>query len=139
MHQHDTNTCLSYIRPDQCTKRHDELKGVKRVEALVSQLQGSTPKTAHKAECMVADIQGDLQLLWALQRRGLAYDQANLLEFALRDAWVRYLIHRPFEDTRRGYKPPGRAQLLLADQKLFLLLAEDSRAGIVAKPGGDRP
>jgi hypothetical protein len=137
VHQYDSNT-LAYIHPEKATKREDELRGVKKLDIMLN-LSGSTPRTIHQSEEQKTPLNADLQLQWAWQRRGLAYDQANLIDFSVHNDWTSFLLHLPYEEVPFGYAPPTREQLLRADQKLFFIMAEASRTGIVARPGQARP
>ena len=105
--QYESNT-LSYIHPERCTKREDELNGKRKIEMPTITLVGATPKVTQKQEEQVADISGEMQLHWAWQRRSLAYDQANLTTFDVLNDWTSFLVRQPYETPPPGYKSPGR-------------------------------
>ena len=83
-----------------------------------------------------ADLGSDLLLRYALTRRGLALDQANLLRFRLHDSWVERLMK-----VRHTAPPPGcsaiaHQQILSADRKLFVKVAEATREGVQLQATG---
>ena len=67
---------------------------------------------------------------YCLVRRALAFDQANLMEFKLMEAWNEKLMQSRLEDPSPGFSRTTMKQLELADRKLFCILAEKTREGI---------
>ncbi|CAL1128318.1 unnamed protein product [Cladocopium goreaui] len=72
----------------------------------------------------------EIQVRYCLVRRALAFDQANLIEFKLLEAWSEKLMQSRLEDPAPGYARITMKQLELADRKLFCVLAEKTREGI---------
>ena len=95
----------------------------------------SSKNPANKLE---AELGTDLLLRYALTRRGLALDQANILEFALHDSWVEKLLEVKHTAALPGYSAVQYTQLLNADRRLFTKLAELTRSGIQVD-GAGRP
>eukprot|EP00971_Amphidinium_carterae_P055206 1088092-Amphidinium_carterae.1 len=73
-----------YIPPSECTTREQELHSEKKVRQLECGV-GGLVRVQSRAVDITASVNDNLLLKEALMRRGLAYDQANLLTFALHD------------------------------------------------------
>ena len=71
----------------------------------------------------------------ALDRRGLAYDQAAVLSFEVHSAWVAELIRAKHRIPPPRYEPVSWHQLYDADKELFLLASQSVKGGI--RPGTD--
>ena len=128
---------LSYIEPSACTSKSQEVLSKSKEDKHISIVDGSL-RIKNPANKLEAELGTDLLLRYALTRRGLALDQANILEFSLHDAWFEKLM-----EVKRTTSPPGHAavqynQLLNADRRLFTKLAELTRSGIQVE-GAGRP
>lgn len=77
-----------------------------------------------------------IQLRYALVRRGLALDQANILEFKLHDQWTEKLFYLRQRSVPPGYTAVTMRQLEEADKSVWSLLAEKTRGGIKMQPSG---
>ena len=97
-------------------------------------LSRSVTKTANSK--LEADISTDLMVRMALMRRGLALDQCNVLEYSLHDQWVEKVFDVRTETPTDGYAHISLQQVIQADRKLFLKLAELTREGIQVKHDG---
>ena len=129
---------LRYIAWHKCTKRNSELRGIKKETTFQTNSQGllkatTAPIASH------ADLASDLLLKSALQRRGLAYDQANLIEFELHNLWVEKLFRSRLKDQPTGYAQISYGQIEDADIALFTFMADQCRTGIVPNALGIRP
>ena len=74
----------------------------------------------------------EIQIRYCLVRRGLALEQANVLDFKLHDEWAELLMKVRMQEVRPGYQKVSLKQLELADKKFFTLMGEETRAGIKA-------
>ncbi len=83
-----------------------------------------------------ADLGSDLLLRYALTRRRLALDQANLLRFRLHDSWVERVMEVRHTAPPPGYSPVTHQQILSADRKLFVKVAEATREGVQLQATG---
>jgi hypothetical protein len=127
-----------YIAWERCTKRNNELRGIKKETSFQTTSQGLLKATSAPVEAR-ANLASDLLLKSALQRRGLAYDQANLLEFDLHNLLVEKLFKCRLKEQPHGYAQISYAQLHDADVALFHFLADHCRSGIVPDALGVRP
>ena len=93
-------------------------------------------KIENKGPGEKADASSDIMVLQALTRRSLAMDQANLVSYVKMQAWVDRLLRCRTEEAAPGYSNPSLRQIMLADQKLFIELADRTRSGIQATAAG---
>ena len=83
-----------------------------------------------------AELGTDLLLRYALTRRGLALDQANLVDYELHEGWVERLMEIRHTAPPANYAAVTHQQLLNADRKLFVKLAELTRSGVQLEATG---
>ncbi|OLP80428.1 hypothetical protein AK812_SmicGene39165 [Symbiodinium microadriaticum] len=72
--------CLRYIGPEKCHSREDEVQNIKPVSTSLS-VEGGKIKVTEDAGVEDRDIEGSLQVLNALRRRGVAYAFARLISW----------------------------------------------------------
>ena len=131
---------LSYVGPDECSSRAQEIVGIKRDPSLKLERdqQGNLKaKELHSED--KADVASDYKLRQAFTRRALAFDQANLMDFALSESWSAHLFKLIHKDVPAGYQKVTITQILKADRELFIKMADECRATIVPQVGGQRP
>ena len=93
-------------------------------------------KLENKGPDEKADTSSDILVLQALTRRSLAMDQANLVSYVKIQAWVDRILKCRTEEAPPGYSNPSLRQIMLADQKLFIELADRTRSGVQATAAG---
>ena len=76
----------------------------------------------------------EIQVRYALVWRGLALDHANVLEFSNHDKLIELLMDFRMQEPWSGYQ--RMKQLEAADKKFFVLLGEQTRAGIKSSAAG---
>ncbi|CAE7207103.1 GIP [Symbiodinium sp. CCMP2592] len=86
-----------------------------------------------------ASTASEVHVLQALQRRSLALDQANLVEYTLMQQWSDRLLRARMDDPPPQYSRPSWSQLVAADKKLFSELRDLTRDGVQSSSGGARP
>ena len=129
---------LKHIPLERCTKRSQEMAGVKSIEAFKFNAQGFMMRSTAE-EMLSSDTGNDLKVRYALVRRALAYDQCNLLAYSVQDQWINKIFHVLYKSPPLHFQQPTLVQLLHADQELFSLMAERTRANIIPVLGGGRP
>ena len=72
-----------------------------------------------------ADTSNELLMQWALQRRGLAFDQCKLMSNEVHDKWVQSLLMQLTREAPSGYSKVQMEQVLRADRELFTLMAQE--------------
>eukprot|EP00435_Cladocopium_sp_Y103_P009696 s2809_g2.t1 len=75
-------------------------------------------------EAIKVDSSTELELQWALQRRGVAFDQCGPIEWQVHQRWVQQLMGLLTKAVPEGYLYK-MSQLLKADRELFLVMSEE--------------
>ena len=115
-----------WIPPSKCVKRETEIQmaATKEKSSVVSVEQHVLKVTAAEDNLKV-DCSTELELQWALQRRGIALDQCGLIEWSVHQKWVQQLMSLLTKAVPDGYSRIKMSQLLKADREMFLVMAED--------------
>lgn len=120
---------VSYIGWEKCAKRDCEIRGVKTEKVWKPDSEGRIRETTSSTP-VSADLGSDLQLKYALQRRGLALEVAAVCDYQVHSLWVEILF-----DSLLGTPPPGYAkvslnQLKRADEEVWRRIALECRDGL---------
>ncbi|CAE7264827.1 unnamed protein product [Symbiodinium sp. CCMP2592] len=115
--------CLKYIGPEKCHSREDEVQNVKPLTTSLS-LEGGKLKVTEAAGMDDRDIEGSLQVLNALRRRGVAYAFARLISWEKHEAYVASLFRYLTKPAQPGYRKVSLRQILRADKLAFSKLSE---------------
>ena len=83
-----------------------------------------------------ADTSTELLLQMALQRRGIAMEMANILDYHVHHKWVERLLSARLDAPPSTHSLPTLDQCQQADRKLWQLLGEATRSGIQLRAGG---
>eukprot|EP00971_Amphidinium_carterae_P092038 1822384-Amphidinium_carterae.1 len=86
-----------------------------------------------------ADLSTDLLIYLALQRRGLALDQAGLCGYQAHSKWVEELFEHRLRGPPAGFSRVSLEQLQDADKTLWHKLSEACTDGIRIKADGKAP
>ena len=86
-----------------------------------------------------ADTSTDLLLMYALQRRALAFDQCNLITYDVLHGWTQVMIAAYLKPLPEGYRPISLEQLHYADLELFKRMMEENPSNIRPTLAGVRP
>ena len=129
---------LKFIPITQCTSREQEQSGHKKDPMLAMDAEGQITVKAGYVQAR-ADTSTDFKLYQAMNRRGLAYDQANLVDYLVHCSWVEYLFSAMQRRVPDGFQPISYQQIVRADKELWRKMADDTRAGIVPTATGVRP
>ena len=122
---------LHHIELSKCTSKEQEILNVSQREDRHITVDGTgSVKIKDKEMKLEADLSNDMLLRLCLMRRGLALDQCNVLDYAKHDAWVEKILDIRMESPPDGYQRVTLQQIVNADRKLFLKLAELTRSGI---------
>ena len=99
---YESNT-LRYVAWERCTSRLSEVQGdAKKDTRFTLDSQGKTLKLESKAPEDKCQVDSEVHLLLALQRRALALDQANIVDFSVIDVWHRSCSERDCKKCLRG-------------------------------------
>ena len=115
--------CLRYIGPEKCHSREDEVQNIKPVSTSLS-VEGGKIKVTEDAGVEDRDIEGSLQVLNALRRRGVAYAFARLISWDKHEAYVSSLFKYLMKPAQPGYRKVSLRQILRADKLAFSKMSE---------------
>lgn len=120
----ETN-CITWIPPSKCSKRDSEVQNNLKEKPMILSLEQQMVKLATPAEPLLADTSTDLQFQWALQRRGLAYDQCALIKYEEHEVWVQQLLGQLTREPPPGFSKVSINQVIRADRELFTIMAQE--------------
>ncbi|CAE7844528.1 unnamed protein product, partial [Symbiodinium sp. KB8] len=122
---------LAYVDLTICTSKDAEVKASsssKEDKHLTIDASGNVRMKGQQLK-IEADISSDLLLQYALERRGLALEQANIVAYDLHDMWVSKLFEARYREPPVNYSRVTQQQMIHADKQLFVKLAELTRGG----------
>ena len=125
-----------YIRPELCTSRAQETLQVKQSKTFALGSDGQL-RLSHRVDDLECSTAGEWKLRMALQRKSLAMDLAGLVSFQVSEGWHTYLFTVREREVPKNMKQVSLQQILDADKRLWILLAEEVRGKIVSRPGAD--
>lgn len=125
---------LRWISWDKCISKEQELTGDKKEQAFT--VSGNTLKLESRPADAIADTSSDILLNYALTRRSLAMDQANLVDFTVMQTWTDKIMKTRVDAPPAGFQKPSLKQLMSADVKFFEELADMTRSGVQANSAG---
>ena len=96
---------LSWIKPEDCTSRAQEIQSLKR-DPKVSLDAAGNLKISSKTMNSTCTISSELDLRNAFQRRSLAMDQAKLCSFTGIERWVQHLFLSHERAQPSGFASP---------------------------------
>ena len=133
--QYDNNR-LSYIAWEKCTSRSDEQeRDMKKDPMLTLDVTSGKLKLERKHEDAITEVNSDLRVQQALQRRALAYDLANVITYEKMMLWNEKLMKARLTDPPPGFNRVSFAQLERADRRFFAEVC-DLTSGIQLTTGG---
>eukprot|EP00435_Cladocopium_sp_Y103_P041572 s3385_g11.t1 len=122
---------LQHIEISRCTSKEQEvLCSTQKDDKHVSVDTSGNVRIKDKESKIDADLSTDMLTRLAFVRRGLALDQANVLDYLEHDRWVERLFDCKVSSQPDGYAKISMQQIINADRKLFVKLAELTRTGI---------
>ena len=128
---------LQHVELSRCTSKEQEvLNSSQREDKHVAIDASGAVRIRDKEHKLEADLSSDMFVRLALMRRGLAFDQANLLDYMEHDRWVEKIFDCRVANQPDGYGKISMQQIINADRKLFVKLAEGSRSGVQTTAAG---
>ena len=135
---HDTGSIV-WIAPSKCTKRDSEVQQSLKERPTTLTVEQQTLRLSAGEPKIKADTSNELLMQWALQRRGLAFDQCRLISNDVHDRWVQYLLTQLTKEVPTGYTKLQMEQVLRADRELFTLMAQEHVGPFANGPRGELP
>ena len=97
---------LIYIAPSKCSSRDSEIAAESKAKTKqVLTLEQGSLKTSSAPELPPADVGTELKLMFALQRRGLAFDLVNLVSWNVHVEWTNKLYRSLMTEVASGFHP----------------------------------
>ena len=121
---HDSGSIV-WAPPSKCTKRDSEVQQSLKEKPTTLTVEQQTLKHAAGEPKIRADTSNELLSQWALQRRGLAFDQCKLMSNDIHDKWVQSLLMQLTRESPSGFARVTMEQLLRADKELFTLMSQE--------------
>ena len=103
---------LRWISWDKCISKEQELMGDKKEQAFT--VSGNTLKLESRPADAIADTSSDILLNYALTRRSLAMDQANLVDLTVMQTWTDKIMKTRVDAPPAGFQKPSLKQLMSA-------------------------
>lgn len=131
---------LLYLPPSKCGSRDSEIhaEGKSKPKHIITLEQGAL-KTQASHELPAVDVGTELKLMYAFQRRGLAFDLVHLLSWPIHVQWTDKLYAALMSDAVQGFHSISLTQILRADRELFLILAAESDGNLKPIPPDTEP
>jgi len=124
---------ITWISPSRCSKRDAEVQMLgKERSSLVHLEAGGTLKVSASNKLPDADTTTALQLLYCLQRRGLALDQCSLINWPDHEWYVQSLVSFLHAEPVAGART-SVAQVIRADKEAWTLMSREIEGPIGVK------
>lgn len=134
----ETNSVI-WIAPSRCSKRDTEIQGTLKEKSQTLVVEQQTLKMSVPESKLHVDTSSEIQLQWALQRRGLAMDQCNLIRYGTHDKWVQTLMTSLTNEPPPGFSKISMEQVIRADKHIFTLMAQEISGSLKATVAGVLP
>ena len=126
---------LKFLAWNELTRRDDEIRSIKKTKVFETDSQGRL-KAGEEAHEEPADAATDLKLKYALQRRGVAMEIAQLLIFETHETYVNWLCKQLSRRPPVGFHAVSVSQVHQIDRKVFVKLADQTREGLETNTQG---
>ena len=129
---------VTYLAPEKCISRHDEIQCTKSDQQLSFDAQGNVKVT--KADSQLnCDVTGELRLRQCLTRKALAFDQIKLRSFDVMETWHNTMVQALMRKPPSGHKYVTIQQIMAADQELWNFLSQNTRGKLKVMVGQPPP
>ena len=127
---------ISYVTWDVCVSRdHEILTGAKKDSGLSFDASGHL-KLTKKEQVEPCNTSNEMAVRYCLIRRGLALEQANIMDYKKHERLAEKLMNARMEEAPSGCVRLTLKQVETADKKFWTLMAEKTREGIKAGSNG---
>lgn len=132
---------LAFVPYERLTSREQEVLNLKKDPEAVTwaaDAQG-TVRVKRPEPSLVADTASELKMQIALHRRGVALELSNLMSFEVHRSLVDVLFQALFKEVPGGFRRVSLSQVVAADKRCWVCLAESTAGGVQVTPMGVRP
>ena len=105
------------------------LKAKAKQKQVLTLEQGAL-KASSSQDLESADVGTELKLMFAFQRRGLAFDLVSLTSWEVHVEWTNKLYRALISEPAPGCNHITMSQILRADRELFMILASESNGNL---------
>jgi hypothetical protein len=130
---------LKYIPLDECVTRGQELQAVDRKDKSLKTDARGFVRESSTAVSLTADTSSDYKVRSAFLRRGLAFDQAQIMSFESHEKLPKMFFKELMREPPPGFRRVTLDQVIRADREVFRKLAEMTRSGVKPESSGNRP
>jgi len=130
---------VSYINPNRCLSRQQELMGSKPEKEIQLDATKTSLVVKEQQSHSEISISSDLALYQALQRRTLAMDLTGLASYEVMRKWVDRLFALYAQAPAPGFQKVTQAQLLRADRQAFVRISEQFTGSLKSFSGAGKP
>lgn len=130
---------VSYINPNRCLSRQQELMGSKPEKEIQLDATKTSLVVKEQQSHSEINISSDLALYQALQRRTLAMDLTGLASYEVMRKWVDRLFALYAQAPAPGFQKVTQAQLLRADRQAFVRISEQFTGSLKSFAGAGKP
>ena len=117
---------IIYIPPSRSGSRDAEIQAdAKQKPKQIITLEQGSLKSSTNDSLTTIDVGTEMKLMYALQRRGLAFDLVKLISWNVHQQWTDKLFTALAPDPPEHFQAPSITSLLKADRELFLILASE--------------
>ena len=130
---------MSYINPNRCLSRQQELMGSKPEKEIQLDATKTSLVVKEQQSHSEINISSDLALYQALQRRTLAMDLTGLASYEVMRRWVDRLFALYAQAPAPGFQKVTQAQPMRADRRAFLRISEQFTGSLKSFAGAGKP
>ncbi|CAE7441415.1 unnamed protein product [Symbiodinium sp. CCMP2592] len=130
---------LVWVPPSMCGKRDTEVaQGIEHKTSVV-QIEKEALKVAAPESETKADLTTPLLMHFAFQRRGIAFDQCGLIDWATHQDYLHRLLSAMSAPVPPGFHPVTATQVVRADKELFTIMARECPPPFKVRADGTKP
>ena len=127
---------LKYIEPAACTSRSQEVQGSSKTKELG--FEGGALIVKDKDDKLVAPASSEMQFMYAMASRGIAFKFAKLMSYQQHSQWTSFLLQAMQCDAPQGYSKPSLHQVMMCDKAAFTRMAS-SMGSVRQRPDNTCP
>ena len=129
---------LTYIKPEACTSRAQEMQQIKKDTRLQLEHDGTIKLNKTKAEAS-CNVGTELELRGALARRSLALDLSGVASYLTMEKWVHNLFVALQRPQPPGFSKVALTQIVECDKQLFIRASHALLAKLGRNERGVKP
>ena len=129
---------LTYIKPESCTSRAQEMQQIKKDTRLQLEQDGTIKLSKTKADAS-CNVGTELELRGAYARRSLALDLAGVASYLTMEKWVHNLFVALQRPQPSGFARVALSQIIECDKQMFIRASHALLAKLSRNERGGKP